>query len=135
MTDQVKFYENKLAFEIDAFDLFKAVRSGEDIVIVDARDDDAYEMEHIPTSINMPHIDINSDNTNDFSKEALYVTYCDGNGCNASTKAALKFASLGFKVKELQGGLDWWVKDGYSTEGARLEEGGGCCGSGGCGCS
>ena len=25
-------------------------------------------------------------------------------------------AKLGFKVKELLGGLDWWKRDGYSTE-------------------
>jgi rhodanese-related sulfurtransferase len=38
--------------------------------------------------------------------DALYVTYCDGIGCNASTKGALKLAELGYKVKELMGGID-----------------------------
>ena len=26
-------------------------------------------------------------------------------------------AKLGFKVKELIGGLDWWIRDGYQTDG------------------
>jgi rhodanese-related sulfurtransferase len=42
--------------------------------------------------------------------------YCDGIGCNASTKGAAKLTSLGFKVKELIGGLDWWKRDGYPVE-------------------
>ena len=46
----------------------------------------------------------------------LYVVYCDGVGCNASTSAALKMAKLGFTVKELIGGLDWWKKSGFPTE-------------------
>jgi len=44
------------------------------------------------------------------------VTYCDGIGCNASTKGALNMARLGFKVRELIGGLDWWKRDGHPTE-------------------
>ena len=46
----------------------------------------------------------------------LVVTYCDGIGCNASTKGALKMAELGFRTKELIGGLDWWKRDGHPTE-------------------
>ncbi len=26
-------------------------------------------------------------------------------------------AKLGFRVKELMGGLDWWKRDGYETKG------------------
>ena len=33
-------------------------------------------------------------------------TYCDGIGCNASTRGALNLARLGFTLKELLGGLD-----------------------------
>ena len=47
----------------------------------------------------------------------VYVTYCDGIGCNASTKGALNMAKLGFQVKELMGDLDWWKRDGYETKG------------------
>ena len=33
-------------------------------------------------------------------------------------KGALNLAALGFKVKELIGGIEWWKKDGYDTEGS-----------------
>jgi rhodanese-related sulfurtransferase len=29
----------------------------------------------------------------------------------------LNLSRLGFHVKELLGGLDWWKRDGYPTEG------------------
>ena len=58
-------------------------------------------------------------------KSKVYVCYCDGIGCNASTKTALKLLTLGFQVRELIGGLDWWKRDGYAThgEGAQAESG------------
>ena len=109
---RIAHYEAKLAFEIDAWDLRTA---DEEIVIVEARSEVAYEKEHIPDAISLPHRAMNSDTTASFRREVLYVTYCDGIGCNASTKGALNMARLGFRVKELMGGLDWWKRDGYNT--------------------
>ena len=63
-------------------------------------------------------------------KDYLYVTYCDGIGCNASTKGALKMSQLGFKTKELMGGIDWWKRDGYVTGGSQSTGGRGVS----CGC-
>ncbi|MCI0565159.1 MAG: hypothetical protein MN733_42375 [Nitrososphaera sp.] len=59
---------------------------------------------------------MNHETTKHLNKSALAVTYCDGIGCNASTKGALNMAKLGFRVKELMGGLDWWKRDGHKTE-------------------
>jgi rhodanese-related sulfurtransferase len=59
---------------------------------------------------------MNAGSTRHFDRGATYVTYCDSVGCNASTKGALKLAELGFQVKELIGGIDWWKRDGYPTE-------------------
>jgi rhodanese-related sulfurtransferase len=44
------------------------------------------------------------------------VTYCAGPHCNASTHAALRLAELGVPVKEMLGGFDFWVRDGYPVE-------------------
>ena len=118
MTAQLKHYEAKLAFEIDPSDLFEAMNNGERIVPVDARRPVAFAKEHIPGAINIPHRTMNEENTKSLRKDVLYVTYCDGIGCNASTKGALKLASLGFNVKELIGGIEWWKVDGYNTDGS-----------------
>lgn len=116
MQDQIRHYEDKLRYEIDSWDLSDTVQRGEKVVIIDARSAEAYAAEHIPCAISLPHRAMNAATTLGFDRGALYVTYCDGIGCNASTKGALNMARLGFTVKELMGGLDWWKRDGYPTE-------------------
>ena len=91
------------------------VPNNEDIIIIDTRSPQAYEAEHIPGSINIPHRQMSQQSTAHLKKSAPIVTYCDGIGCNASTKGALAMTKLGFKVKELMGGLDWWKRDGHPT--------------------
>ena len=116
MDDQIEHYESKLAFETDSWDLKVALDSGENVVVIDARSPEAFQREHIPGAINIPYRKMSDETTNHLDKNALMVTYCDGIGCNASTKGALNMAKLGFRVKELIGGLDWWKRDGHKTE-------------------
>ncbi len=123
MNDQIKFYEEKLAYEMDPADLFEALENGENIVVVDTRKSFGYEKEHIPTAINLPHRNMTEENTRDFDRSPIYVCYCDGIGCNASTRGALNMARLGFNVRELKGGIEWWKFDGYATEGEGATEG------------
>jgi len=117
MADQRQHYLDKLAYEIDSWDLKVALDAGEDIVVIDARSVDAFQTEHIPGAINLPSRQMSSESTKQLSKSALVVAYCDGIGCNGSTKAALKMLDLGFRVKELMGGIDWWKRDGHATHG------------------
>jgi rhodanese-related sulfurtransferase len=107
MEKQIAHYENKLKYETDSWDLFDGLSKNENIVVIDARSPEAYELEHIPSSINIPHRTMSDDTTRALDIKATVVTYCDGIGCNASTKGALNMARLGFQVKELIGGLDW----------------------------
>jgi len=116
MDEQLKHYEWKLAFETDSWDLKVALEAGENIIVIDARSPEAYQEEHIPGAVNIPHRKMSGETTKKFDRAALIVTYCDGIGCNASTKGALNMTKLGFRVKELIGGLDWWKRDGHQTD-------------------
>lgn len=116
MNEQLAHYENKLRWEIDSWDLNEARKNGEKIVVVDARGTTAFEAEHIPGAVSLPHRTMDRESTERLDRDALYVVYCDGIGCNGSTKGALNLARLGFTVKELIGGLDWWKRDGHPTE-------------------
>ncbi len=115
---QLDYYQEKLAYEIDSADLKGALEEGQDVVVVDGRSAESYAQEHIAGAISIPHRSISQELLAGYSRTPLYVAYCDGIGCNASTKTALKFATAGFRVKELIGGLNWWKQDGYPTEGS-----------------
>src|SRR6478735_2843310 len=77
---------------------------------------------HIPGAMNIPHRTMNNATTAHLDKGALIVTYCDGIRCNGSTKGALNMLQLGFRVKELIGGLDCWRYDGYPIDGLETSE-------------
>ena len=117
-SQQLMHYQNKLNYEIDSWDTFEQLeKPNSNLIVVDGRSAEAYAKEAIPGAINLPHREISAQSTAHLDKSKIYVCYCDGIGCNASTKTALKLATLGFDVRELMGGLDWWIRDGYNTQG------------------
>jgi rhodanese-related sulfurtransferase len=128
VNDQIKHYSDKLTFEIDPWDLQVSLDAGEKITVVDARSSEAFQREHIPGAINVPHRTMTAESTRHIDKGALVVTYCDGIGCNGSTKGALNMLKLGFRVKELMGGLDWWKWDGHQTRGSAGSDTSASCG-------
>ncbi len=121
--DPIQHFSGKLACETDPYDLREDLQKGEKIVVIDARSREAYAEEHIPGAVSLPHREMNAKTTKGFRKDTLYVIYCYGVGCNASTKGALNMSRLGFCVKELIGGLEWWKRDGYETEGKTVTRG------------
>jgi rhodanese-related sulfurtransferase len=122
MDAQAKHYADKLEFEIDSWDLNVAREAGEQVIVIDARSPEAYAGGHIPGALNIPHRKMSPETTSHLDRSALVVTYCDGIGCNASTKGALNMVRLGFRVKELIGGLDWWKRDGHSIHAGQTSE-------------
>jgi len=122
MQEQIEYYENKLKYEIDSWDLHQSLKANEKVIVIDTRSKEAYETAHIPNAINIPHKTMDTQTTKDFDKSYLYITYCDGIGCNGSTKGALNMTKLGFKVKELLGGIDWWKRDGHEVAGIEAKK-------------
>jgi rhodanese-related sulfurtransferase len=114
----------RLAAATDPSDVRADLEAGvEGIVVVDARAAEAYARGHVPGALSLPHRRItDAASVAHLPRGALVVTYCDGIGCNASTKAAWKLARLGYRVKEMLGGLDGWRRDGYPVEGAAPED-------------
>jgi len=103
---------NKLSFYTDAADVAEDLKNRiSGIVVVDTRAEAHYQRGHIPGAISFPHRLMTEESTRQLNKEWVYVTYCDGIGCNGSTNGAYKLAKLGFRVKELIGGLDFWIRD------------------------
>lgn len=109
-----KYLHAKLSFYTDAWDVAEDLRRHvQEVVVIDTRSTAHYEAGHIPGAISFPHRLMNEDTTRRLERDKVYVTYCDGIGCNGSTQGAYKLARLGFRVKELIGGLDFWIRDGH----------------------
>ena len=110
----LQHFRSKLAFETDPADLFADTQKGRrDFVVIDARSRDAFLGGHIPGAVNLPSRQISAETVGQLPRETVLVSYCWGPGCNGSTKAAAKLAALGFQVKELIGGIEYWQRDGY----------------------
>ena len=78
---------------------------------------EAYAKSHVIGAVNLPQTLINEDTTAHFVKETLIVVYCWGPGCNGATKAAIKLSALGFPVKEMIGGIEYWEdRERYPVE-------------------
>jgi rhodanese-related sulfurtransferase len=120
MNKQIEYYQSKLEYEMDPWDLYHAMEKSKDVIPLDTRRTKAFENEHIPGAINIPHREMDEKSTSGLDKTKTYACYCKGNGCNASTWGALKMAKLGFRVKEVFGGLECWKADGYLTEGSHI---------------
>lgn len=104
----------KLHYHADAWDVAEDLRNGiAGIVVVDTRSEALYAEGHVPGAISLPHRSMDAASTARLDRSKTYVTYCDGIGCNGSTKGAYKLAALGFTVKEMLGGLDFWRRDGH----------------------
>jgi rhodanese-related sulfurtransferase len=114
----------RLSFESDVSDVRADMESGllgEAFVLVDSRSQESWEQGHIPGAVHLPTRLIAS-RAADGSLGSLIppgttvVTYCWGPGCNGATKAALEFARLGYPVKEMIGGFEYWVREGFAYE-------------------
>lgn len=114
--DAAAYLQAKLAFYTDAADLAHDLAARvPGIAVIDARAPAAYRDGHIPGAHNFPHRSMDASTSAGLARELVYIVYCDGIGCNGSTQGAWKLARLGFQVKELIGGLDFWKRDGHPT--------------------
>ncbi|MEM6160720.1 rhodanese-like domain-containing protein [Erwinia sp. P6884] len=105
---------NKLACYADAWDVAQDLANGiTAIVVIDTRSVEQYRAGHICGAVSFPHRTMDAETLRSLDREKVYITYCDGIGCNGSTKGAWKLAAAGFRVKELIGGLDFWRRDAH----------------------
>lgn len=110
-------FRSKLAFETDPSDVYTDLKNNSaEIIVIDARTQETYSQGHVPGAINLPWRKIDSSSTAAMPRDKVLVTYCDGIHCNASTKAAMRLAALGFKVKEMLDGMQGWQREGYPVE-------------------
>jgi rhodanese-related sulfurtransferase len=110
-------FAHRLSVETDCSDVWTAMRLPDPgFVLVDVRGPNSYAKAHVPGAINIPYRAMNEERMKEFPKETIFVVYCAGPQCNASTKAGLRLARLRRPVKEMIGGITGWRDEGFEFE-------------------
>jgi rhodanese-related sulfurtransferase len=107
------FFASRLDFQTDVTDVRAALTSAAPgLVLIDSRSRAAWEQGHIPGAVHLPTAEIPERCAELLDPAVPVVTYCWGPGCNGSTRAALALALAGYSVKEMIGGVEYWVREG-----------------------
>ncbi|MDF2486811.1 MAG: hypothetical protein K0R46_2979 [Herbinix sp.] len=72
------------------------------VLIVDLRDRDEYDIGHIPGAVNIPYEELDDQNSR-FQRENQLIFYCDRG--NISLLAARDLMKYGYNIKSLYGGI------------------------------
>jgi rhodanese-related sulfurtransferase len=116
-SDAVAFFASRLAFQTDVADVHAAFASGDPgFVLVDSRSTGAWAQGRIPGAVHLPTAEIPERASSLLDPGLPVVTYCWGPGCNGATRAALALAHLGYVVREMLGGIEYWTREGFTVE-------------------
>lgn len=117
--DAIAHFRGRLAVEADVSDVAAALAAPEPgFVLVDTRNDESWAQGHVPGAMHLPRRRIAAEAADRIPAGTPVVVYCWGPGCNGATRAALEFALLGYPVKEMIGGFEYWVREGFAFDGA-----------------
>jgi rhodanese-related sulfurtransferase len=118
MPNAADFFAARLAFQTDVSDVQAALATGRPgFLLIDSRSTQSWDQGHIPGAVHLPTAELA---TAELDPDRPVVTYCWGPGCNGATRAALVLAERGFQVKEMIGGIEYWIREGFPV---RTKEG------------
>lgn len=111
------FFAARLSYQADVSDVHASIESGSPgFVLIDSRGADAWAQGRIPGALHLPTADIPEQADRVLSRSLPVITYCWGPGCDGATRAALALAERGFRVKEMIGGIEYWIREGFPVE-------------------
>jgi rhodanese-related sulfurtransferase len=109
-------YQNRLGVETDCSDVHESLKAAADFVLVDVRGPKLFAAGHVPGAVNIPHRTMTAETMASYTKGTLFVVYCAGPHCNGATKGAIRLAALGYRVKEMIGGITGWLDEDFALE-------------------
>ena len=113
----VAHFAARLSFETDVSDVHADLETPTPgLVVIDSRNAQAWEQGRLPGAVHLPTAEIAARASRLIAPGTVVVTYCWGPGCNGATRAAPAFATLGYRVREMIGGYEYWVREGFPVE-------------------
>ena len=112
--DAAAFFATLLSCQTDVSDVHASLAAAAPgLVLADSRSGQAWQQGRVPGAIHLPTAEIAARAAATIPAGVMVVTYCWGPGCNGATRAALEYARLGYHVKEMIGGYEYWVREGF----------------------
>jgi rhodanese-related sulfurtransferase len=115
--DAAAYFASRLAFHTDVADVHAALAGGRPgFVLVDSRGPAGWAQGRLPGAVHLPTAEIPARAPSLLDPAVPVVTYCWGPGCDGATRAALALARLGYQVKEMLGGIEYWIREGFDVD-------------------
>lgn len=115
--DAAAHFAARLAFETDVSDVYNELATGNpSFVLIDTRNLDSWKQGHARGAIHMPKPEMPKRIPEEFAPGTNFVVYCWGPGCNGATRAGLIISELGYPVKEMIGGFEYWAREGLPVD-------------------
>jgi rhodanese-related sulfurtransferase len=109
--------------KISSQELKKKIDRGDHFILVDARDTNSYESEHMMGAISLPLSEVDEKADQLLDRSVDVIVYCNSLACLTSANEVKKLKQMGFRnVQHYAGGIQDWKKAGYPTESSSKQE-------------
>ncbi len=111
------FFRNRIDYTTGLHELEVLINSRKNPAsyqVVDVRYPADYAEAHVPGALNLPKGQWQQPRA--LNRDAVVYLYCYNATCHLASEAALVLSRQGFRVVEVEGGWDGWVRNGYAVE-------------------
>lgn len=111
----IEHFAAKLRYETDPSDVAAAVAAGDSFVLVDTRGHSSWHQGRARGAVHIPRAEIAVRAAAEIPIDTPVVVYCWGPACNGATRSAIEFLKLGYSVREMIGGFEYWAREGLGV--------------------
>jgi rhodanese-related sulfurtransferase len=111
----IEYFAAKLRYETDPSDVAAALAAGERFSFVDTRGHSSWHQGRARGAIHIPRAEIAERAARDLPPDVPVVVYCWGPACNGATRSAIELLKLGYSVREMIGGFEYWAREGLGV--------------------
>lgn len=111
----IEHFATKLRYETDPSDVSAAAAAGDRFVLVDTRGHSSWHQGRARGAVHIPRAEIAVRAGTEIPIDMPVVVYCWGPACNGATRSAIEFLKLGYAVREMIGGFEYWAREGLGV--------------------
>ena len=111
----IEHFAAKLRYETDPSDVAAALAAGDRFAFVDTRGHTSWHQGRAGGAVHIPRAEIAARAATEIPLDVPVVVYCWGPACNGATRSAIEFLKLGYTVREMIGGFEYWAREGLGV--------------------